>query len=289
MRRAVWLPLLLVAHAALAAPAPAPFLWEVHTGQSRHYLMGSVHLLPASAHPLPDALDAAYNAAQVLVFESDLEALSGPAAQRQMLAQAQAPGGLAQQIGSALYRRVQDFATRKQLPPAVCDRFKAWFCALTLELLTFEKSGYRAQLGIDQHFHTRARAANKTILWLEQPDAHLALFFDMNSALAAQMLRATLEQDSSSGASPEALLQAWRGNDAAALAALAAEFKRRHPPLYERLLAARNRAWMPQLTALLKEPAPHLVIVGAAHLVGPDGLVALLQSQGYQVRPAAKP
>lgn len=266
--------------------ADAPFLWEVKGAKTTHYLMGSVHLLPQSAYPLPAALNAAYNAAESLVFESDLTALAAPKNQMQMLADAQAPeGGLKGLIGAPLYLRVQEYANNRKLSPAICDSFKAWFCALTLEVLTFTESEYRPDLGLDQHFYAQASTAKKSILWLEEPAAHLKLFSAMPDTVALQMLTATLDQGGSDGTSPEELLKAWQENDVAALEQLAARFKQEAPELHERLLTARNRAWMPRLTQLLGGESKQLIMVGAAHLVGPDGLVALLKAAGLAVVP----
>ncbi len=54
------------------------------------------------------------------------------------------------------------------------------------------------------------------------------------------------------------------------------------PLMYQRLLVARNRTWMPKLEALMNRPGHAFVVVGAAHLVGSDGLIALLQAKGYR-------
>ena len=56
-----------------------------------------------------------------------------------------------------------------------------------------------------------------------------------------------------------------------------------NPAAYASLITERNRNWMPQLDACLKRSSPCFVIVGAAHLVGPEGLLAMLQSRGYRV------
>ena len=57
------------------------------------------------------------------------------------------------------------------------------------------------------------------------------------------------------------------------------------PELREALLVGRNRAWTQPLLEALKARGKPLVAVGTAHLVGPDGLVALLQERGYTVSP----
>lgn len=263
--------------------ATAPFLWQVQGPKAKHYLMGSVHLLPEDAYPLPQALDAAYKEADALVFESDIAALADPKTQLQMLADAKSADGLKAQIGDELYQRVRGYAVAHDLPPEACDHFKAWFCALTLELLSFQKSNYRPDLGLDQHFYTRATGEQKTILWLEEPAAHLKLFTAMPDAVATQMLAAALNEQGSIGVTPEQLLKAWQDNDAAALETLVADFRQQEPLLFDRLLAARNRAWLPRVEKLFASADTQLVVVGAAHLVGADGLVALLKAQGYAV------
>ena len=55
------------------------------------------------------------------------------------------------------------------------------------------------------------------------------------------------------------------------------------PHMYQVLLGDRNRAWLPQVEALLSRPRPAFVLVGAAHLVGADGLLAMLKAKGYSV------
>ena len=55
------------------------------------------------------------------------------------------------------------------------------------------------------------------------------------------------------------------------------------PIMYERLLVNRNRNWLPTLDALLNRKGRAFVVVGAAHLVGRDGLLAMFKAKGYKV------
>jgi uncharacterized protein YbaP (TraB family) len=49
------------------------------------------------------------------------------------------------------------------------------------------------------------------------------------------------------------------------------------------MLVDRNKNWMPKIDQLLSRNGHSLVVVGAAHLVGPDGLLAMLRAKGYTV------
>lgn len=262
--------------------AQAPFLWTIERGGARHFLAGSIHLLP-DGPGVPPAIDRAYAAAAGLVFESDLAALAAPERQADLLRQAAAPaGGLQRELGERDYARLQAQVEGLGLPPTLCDAFKAWFCALSLEVLQFQQAGFRADLGVDQQLHARAVAHGKPVGWLETPDEHLALFHRMPAELSRKFLLATLDElDDADG--PQELLRIWRSGDLAALDRLTAEFKREHPDAYDRLLAARNRAWAQRLPGLLKGK-PQLVVVGAAHLAGPDALPGLLQKAGWKVQ-----
>jgi uncharacterized protein YbaP (TraB family) len=265
--------------------SPAPFLWAVKGGSVTHYLLGSVHLLPKLAHPLPAALEDAYAKADTLVFESDLGALDAPDMQRAVLAAARSQtASLRDDIPPELYARVQAHARRDGLPDNVCDPYAAWFCAMTFEIFSLRQLGFDAALGLDQHFYERALGDNKAIAWFEAPARHLQLFTDMNAEVARRFLAATLDEDDKPDQRPAALLKAWLTGDIAFIDQLDVDFKRDYPAVYDRLLAARNRAWLPNLAARLHSPDAQMIIVGAAHLVGPDGLVNALRQRGFDVQ-----
>jgi len=270
------------------AQADAPFLWEIEGPKATHYLLGSLHLLPEAAAQLPDALERAYLRADELMFESDIGTLSAPDTQLKLLAAAKAERPLKASIAPPLYERLRHRAESVQMPMTVCEPFRAWFCALTLELFSYQSEGFRPEYGIDQQFYRRAIADDKPLHWLEELPAHLALFTAMPEAQAEQFLAATVDELTGAGSEPAELLRMWQAGDSAALEQMTAELKTQAPALYERLLVARNRAWLPRLQAALDGPAVQLVVVGAAHLYGPDGLIALLQQKGYRLRPVAR-
>lgn len=280
---------LLLPLSALAADAgETPFLWQVRHGTTTHYLLGSVHLLPTSALPLPAALQDAYAATQGIILETDLAALEDPQTQADLLEAAQAPNGLEAMVPRPLYRRLEARLQTLGVPlETSCQPYKPWFCAMTLEALSFARAGFEADNGIDQQFYLQAQRDDKPIGWLEAPDAHLALFTRMPDAMGIAFLDGTLDELDDAQQSPRSMFEHWRSNDSAAIERITQQMKREQPRLYARLLANRTRAWLPALKTALDGDAPQLVIVGAAHLVGADGLVQLLRGAGYDVRPVS--
>ena len=281
--------LLIACSAPLCAEGPAaPFLWEVQGAKARHYLLGSVHLLPPSSRPLPAALDVAYANTAALVVETDLAALTSPEIQGRMseLARESQPGGLKARVGKKLYGKVQKRA--RQLGIAAedfCAPWRAWFCALTLELYPLQVAQFTPEYGIDNEYFNRAREDGRPVVSLETPAFQIDLFAQMPDALAREMLDATLDEKTYESQTPEELYRMWREGDVALLTRVIERLRKSYPKLYARILADRTRAWADPLAQRLKQDVPTLVIVGAAHLPGPDGLLALLKARGLEPTP----
>lgn len=280
--------LLLFGSATSWAASEAPFLWEVQGAKAKHYLLGSVHLLPASTQPLPPALENAYSKASGVAFESDLAALAEPSSQMAMFNAAAAPNGLRALIGKDVYARLQKSARELNMPLAeTCEPYKPWFCAITLEIFAFQQAGFKAEYGLDQFFFTRALKDGKPIGWLEEPQAQIDLFAKMPDKLGEQFLISTLDEQANADHKPAGLLRMWRNGDLTELEKIPREMKARQPLAYARLLSDRNRAWLPKLEKILGSADTQLIVVGAAHSVGPDGLLSLLKAKGYDIRAVA--
>jgi uncharacterized protein YbaP (TraB family) len=264
--------------------ADAPFLWKVQGAKATHYLMGSVHLLPKSAYPLPAEVERAYAETSALVLETDLDAVGAPAAQKQILSAARGAQKLRDEIGPEMYARLQTQLETLDLNPRLCDDFKPWFCSLTMSVLAFQKLGMNPDRGVDVHFFNRAEKDGRPMRWLEQPEQQMALFAGMDAQMSRSFLQSALEELEDPGRSPQALIDAWMQNDVAGIGTMVAEMRADHPALYARLLADRNREWLPQLEEIFGSDKPQMVLVGAAHLVGPDGLVTQLTQRGWRLQ-----
>lgn len=275
---------LLASLAALAAtPLPAQsFLWEARSAQGTIYLLGSIHLLTPDAYPLAPAIEQAYAASDVAVFELDLgEVQAG--AMALMQAGLYADGSaLCDHVAPATCALVTSrLDSLAMLRPAV-ERAEPWLAGMLLTTGTLAEAGYRADLGLDHHFYARATADAKPTRGLETLAQQVAFFDTLPHAEQEAFLRYTLDEIDRAVASVDALVAAWKAGDAQALVALSGDLDAM-PALRARLLTERNRAWVPTLAALVAEGRTPFVVVGALHLVGPDGLLALLEAEGYTV------
>jgi len=291
-RRASVLSVLLLSLALAAAGAWAradaasnSFLWKASRGQSIVYLVGSVHLLSKDYYPLSPVLDAAFSESDLLVEEVDLGEMETADSQLQILMRGMLPSGqaldkvIAPATLAMVSRRVSDLG----LPLEPLKRFKPWMLALTLLGLEWQKAGFDPNLGLDKHFYDRARAEGKQVQGLETLDFQLSRFDDMTMDEQDRMLSSTLKELETQKAAVTALADAWRNGDAATVERIVLQDLKQEPRMYQALLVDRNRDWLPKIDALFARRGRAFIVVGAAHLVGPDGLIAMLRAKGYTV------
>ena len=277
---------LLLASVWAVQSATPNFLWKV-TGPrgGTVYLAGSIHLLTSEYYPLAPAFDEAFAQSDLLVEELDMGEMQAPEAQMQMLTRGMMPAGqtLESVLSASTLADVRAVVAELGLPLAPLQLFKPWSLALTLQGLEWQKAGLDPELGLDKHFYDRAKQAGKPVQGLETLDFQLGQFDGMPMPLQDRLLASTLKEMASTKDSVGALARAWKAGDVATIEGLALDDLKAEPGMYQRLLVDRNRNWLPTLEALFARPKPSFVIVGAAHLVGSDGLLTALRAKGYKV------
>jgi uncharacterized protein YbaP (TraB family) len=277
--------LLTIAAVGTFAQTPRNFLWKVSSPTGAVYVVGSIHLLTKDYYPLSPALDAAFKDSNLLVEEADLGEMEAPATQFKLLTRGLLPANqtLDKVISPATYAMVVTRVAGLKIPIEPLQRFKPWMLAMTLVEMEWQKAGFDASLGLDRHFYDRARSDGKMVQGLETIDYQLSLFDGMTIDQQERMLAESLEDLDEERANVFKLTDAWKAGDAAAVERIMIDDMKGDPVMYQRLLVDRNRAWLPTLDTLLSRGARAFVVVGAAHLVGPDGLLAMLRAKGYTV------
>lgn len=277
---AILIPLL----AAAAASADSS-VWVAERGGERVFLAGSVHVLRPADYPLPEEFAEAYRQADAVVLETDIERMESPELGRAMLERMRLPEDetLRGLLSAEAYAALQAFTAERGIALERLDHLKPAMVVLTLIGLELERLGVAAE-GVDHHFNRRAREDGKPLGALERVEAQLDYLAAMGegreSAFVLYSLRDLEQTDTLLGE----LIDAWRDGDLAALRRLyVTEMRVDFPDLYRNLLVRRNREWLPRIEAMFEEPGTELVLVGAAHLVGPEGLLELLERRGYEV------
>ena len=286
---------LLVAFPAAAASTPVPLLWKVDNGGRSVYLLGSFHLLKPGDYPLSADVDAAFEDAESLLFEMPPDELGSIALAMEMGQAALRTDGttLDSELPPATAQRLAQWLEANQarlqargLSAPMLQLFEPWFVGLNIALLGMGDAGLDPELGLDRHFATEAAAAGKPTAGLETGSQQIAFLDGMDREEQVQMLEEALANAQPGSSDIEELHALWRAGDAAALwDRMARDMQHKYPRLYERINVERNEAWLPAIEARLRGNGDEdtLVVVGALHLLGGDGLVARLRDRGYAV------
>ena len=262
-------------------------LWSVAGQHNTVYLLGSIHVLRPDDGGLPRPAEAAYEDAEQLVMEIDMDdvAATDPAAMLQTMQRtALLPDGQTlRDVLGADYAAINARAQQTGIDLAALDPFAPWFVAITLFQVELAKRGFSPELGIEQTLAARAGRDHKPIQGLETADEQFAVMASLPLAQQKRFLMMTLEESEQIDEQLDELLKAWRTGDTATLArVLTAEFDD-FPELYRPLTEDRNRAWVDKLVDLLDDRDDYLVVVGSLHLVGRHSVVELLEQRGYEV------
>jgi uncharacterized protein len=261
------------------------FLWKATKGSGSLYLVGSVHLLTKDYYPLDPALDVAFKQSDLLVEEIDLGEMMATENQMNMLVAGMLPSGqtLDKVITPATMAAVTKRVEALGMPVEPLKRFKPWLLSLTLLGMEWQKAGFDAELGLDKHFYDRARADKKPVQALETVAFQISRFDEMTAEEQDLLLAETLKELDTQKSAVTTLADAWKAGDAATIEKIVLQDLKSDPRLYRRMLVDRNRDWLPKLEATVARGSKAFVVVGAAHLVGPDGLLAMLTAKGYSI------
>ncbi|MCP4078132.1 MAG: TraB/GumN family protein [Gammaproteobacteria bacterium] len=260
-------------------------VWLVESAQNHLFLAGTIHVLRASDQPLPAAFETAYEQSQMLAFETDIGEIQSPAFQQQLvravtLDQHQTLQDL---LTPETRKRLHTYFLKNNINLEQFSRFKPSMIAITLTLMELKKLGAGSH-GVDQYYFDRAKDDQKKILALESPQQQIDFLAHMGEGQEDLMIQQTLKDiDSLSSQFPE-MISSWRKGDSKQLESLFVEpMQKEFDAVYQQLLVQRNAAWIPQIINYLKTSETEMVLIGAAHLVGSDGLITQLKQAGYKI------
>jgi len=260
-------------------------VWSVRSGDNVIYLGGTVHLLRPADYPLPGEFEEAYQASSELYFETDIASMSDLSVQAQMLQQLTYGDdeSLSSILSDETYAALSAYTATAGLPIAMLNKFKPGLLISTLQILVFQSMGFTPQ-GVDAFFHTRAVGDGKAEGQLETVQEQIGFIAAMGEGNESEFILLSLKDLAETGDVMEDMIGAWRSGDAEGLSELfVEEMKVEAPALYDTLLLQRNLKWVPQIDSMLQDADTEFVLVGAAHLVGENGLLDLLSQKGYEI------
>ena len=264
----------------------APAIWQLQGQKNSIYLLGSVHALRNDSQPLPEPLQRAYKAANVLYMEIDLDDLDPTEVQQFTVTNGILPPDrtLADVMGKEQYARAKSEAQKLGLDLDQLARLEPWVVAISAIQAQVMRLGLDPEAGVEQRLVRDAVRDGKEVRGLESVSDQFGVFDRLSLERQQEFLLMSLEDAVDLPAEIDKLITAWSRGDVVALEQLLSEGFEQFPDLYQPLVVARNRNWTRQIAELMDDEQNYLIVVGALHLAGPDSVIEMLKAQGYAAR-----
>jgi uncharacterized protein YbaP (TraB family) len=287
---------LLLCLAALAQTAPAParstasrkaIFWKVTSPSSVLYLLGSIHLGSEDMYPLPKEIEDAFDGSAALLVEADVRNVDMAKTQAMVLQKGlYAPDdSLWNHVSPETKKHLEEFCAKYQMPAEMFARMKPWVVSIAIPTIPLLKAGMDPNLGIDMYF--LKKADHKRIVEIESAQWQLDLLSGFPDDLQEKMLASAAQEGATMMDSLKHLQDAWSAGDADALDAAIRKDSTAPEQITKAVLYDRNPHMADAAEERLKGKEQSFMVVGAAHMVGKDGVAAILAKRGYKVEQVA--
>ncbi|MEZ5946898.1 MAG: TraB/GumN family protein [Hyphomonas sp.] len=265
----------------------APAVWKMSDEDTTIYFMGTVHLLKPDLDWRSDEIDAAFEAADTLVFETDISSEAAAAdmmrfiSQRGMFSDGRQLTSL---LNEAEKAELEAALTALNLPLGAVQPMRPWFAAVNLSVQQIQMEGFDPNSGVEQVLEAEGRADGKSFAYLETIDEQLGRFADLPDPEQVDFLVSTVESVEEGTEVLDVLVSEWADGDVTGIGVLMANPDMMgSEAVYEALLNGRNEDWVPKIEAMLDDPGTVLIAVGAGHLAGEDSVIEKLRAKGHVV------
>jgi len=268
-----------------SAAEAAPAVWVVKSQGATVVLFGSVHLLPPGLTWEPDKLKRALAEANDVWFEIPIDDAANLAASQAALAAGMQPAGqtLSAQLSARDRARLARAARECGLPVEGLERLKPWFADVTLSVASYRLAGAAVEDGVERQLSAELPPGVQRRAF-ETPAEQIGYLAAAPVRDQVASLRETLDELDEGPDSYRRLVRAWMVGDTRALRREALRpMMTLAPGVYKNLVADRNHRWVEAISERLRGSGEAVVVVGVGHLVGPDGLPALLRARGFKV------
>lgn len=277
--------LLIVAAPTVSAAEQALPLWEIEGERNRIFLLGSIHLLREKDHPLPKAIYVAYDEAETLIMELDMDDIDPVATQKMTneLGLIENGGKLSDLLGPEIYAEATALAELADIPLHLLDRAEPWFAAMNVEMMLLMRMGFDPSLGVESHFLERATGDGKEIEGFETMRQQLGFLDGLSAQAQQEMFLQALAEGPGLPEMMDDMIDAWKIGDVRFMEEGVLREMEQYPELNQVIVVNRNNTWAQQIEALLDDGDDYLIIVGTLHLIGAGGVPNLLSARGHTV------
>jgi len=263
-----------------------PLLWEIaradgpDAGKVEGWLLGTIHALPDDARWRNYDTDRVISEADILAVEvADLGDGRALASAFLPLAMSAGQPPLVARVAPDKRERLTELVGKTRYRLDDFGKIESWGAALILAQAV--KSGADPANGVDRALIRDF--GRRQVVELEGARAQFEAFDSLSEDAQRAMLAAIVEESNSPLETRMRPLELYLAGDEEGLEQLSREGMLQNAEIRSTLLTRRNADWLPKIETLLADERRPLIAVGAAHMIGDDGLVALLRAGGYRV------
>ena len=275
---------------ACSAPDPIiggdahPAMWEVSDGDTTFTLIGSVHQLPPQLNWQDRRVLSAMAHSDELWLELAPREYAAIPALFDAVSSDESVASIDQRIGRARAEQVIDQLNQIGIDEGDAQAMESWAIAMSFGAVAGNDAGLARENGVEDVLTAAFQRTSRPIIGLESAASQFAAFDALSPAVQDRMLAMAVDDAADTRPRLVRLLGAWARGDFATFSRLVSVDVDRLPALKQSVVTMRNREWATRLDQRARAPGRVMVAVGAGHMVGDDGLPALLRQAGFTVR-----
>lgn len=273
-------------------PKEKSLVWKISGKglKSPSYLYGTIHMIPKKGFELPGAAREGLDNVRRVTFEIDMKEMTNLASQMSLITKSFMAGGktLKDLLNAEDYKLVKDKMAEKGLPGGMFERMKPMFLSTLFASEEDSPDAGEAITSVEMELYKISKRRKLESAGLETSAFQMSVFDSIPYEAQAKMLvdgLRSMDADSTNGEGQlDQMLRLYRDQDISAMQSMIGE-EEGMGKYEDILLKKRNQNWIPVMGRMMKEK-PTLFAVGAGHLGGTFGVIALLRKAGYTVEVA---
>ena len=276
--------LLIIGICVVGSASSQSSIWKIEGNGNEFYLGGTVHILRSSDYPLPEEYDEVYEKSDLIAFEADLGEMEDEEIANKLVLGSvyNDDRGLKSVLSEKVYQKLSEACAEKNIPLATMDKLKPSMIVLTLTMMNMSNMGI-VEEGVDQVYYNKAKSDGKELAFFESVEQQIDWLLGMGEGNEDEFILHSLKDLKDTKESMDELLEDWKNGDNKVMNKTLKQMKKDYPGVYKSLVSDRNTAWMEKLDGFLNDDKVEFVLVGSLHLHGSEGLLNLLEDEGYTV------
>jgi uncharacterized protein len=254
------------------------FFWEVKSDSATVYLLGSVHIAKEDIYPLPPIIEKSFKESDTLVIEVDINNVNPMIILQKAMYQDDRT--LESELSNETYKKLIMLLEKYNIPELAYNKMKPWMAVTTVLLLQLKENGFEQSLGIERYFLEKAQGI-KEILQLETAEEQLNLLDSGLSGLQEEFVKYSFLEQENMMSQVDTMMDFWKNGNYKGMEHFALEIPQEIPHaefILEKLYKERNIKMTEKITHFLSSNKIYFVVVGAAHLIGDEGIISLLKN-----------